>query len=155
MRSVDEQLHNLGLSLPAPPCPVGNFVPFVRHENLLFLSGQGPLRRDGSLATGKVGKDVSTEQAYEHARLAGLVLLACMREALGSLDRVERVVKVLGMVNATADFTEHPRVINGCSDLFAELFAERGRHARSAIGLGSLPGGITVEIEAIVAVKVT
>jgi enamine deaminase RidA (YjgF/YER057c/UK114 family) len=154
MRSAEEQLYNLGLYLPEIPSPVGTFAPFVRHENLLFLSGQGPLGKDGSFATGKVGWDVSTEQAYEHARLAGLVLLACMREALGSLDRVERVVKVLGMVNATLDFAEHPRVINGCSDLFVELFAERGRHARSAIGMGSLPGGITVEIEAIVAVKV-
>jgi enamine deaminase RidA (YjgF/YER057c/UK114 family) len=154
MSSAENQLQRLGITLPKLPVPVGNFAPFILHGDLLFLSGQGPVCEDGSLATGKVGLEVSTEQAYRHARLAGMVLLAGMREALGSLDRVERIVKVLGMVNASSDFAEHPEVINGCSDLFAEIFGDRGRHARSAVGLGSLPGGITVEIEAIVAIRV-
>ncbi|MCW8859798.1 MAG: RidA family protein [Deltaproteobacteria bacterium] len=153
MRSPEKQLQALGFILPQVPVPVGNFSPFVRHHDLLFLSGQGPLLEDGSLAQGKVGVDVSMEQAYVHARRTGLVLLAAMREALGSLDRVERIVKILGMVNASPDFSDHPGVINGCSDLFVEIFADRGRHARSAVGMGSLPGGITVEIEAIVAVR--
>jgi enamine deaminase RidA (YjgF/YER057c/UK114 family) len=153
MQSAEKQLQKLGLLLPKLPAPVGTFAPFILHGDLLFLSGQGPVLEDGSLARGKVGIDVSTAQAYEHARRVGMVLLSCMREALGSLDRVERIVKVLGMVNAAPDFSEHPKVINGCSDLFAEVFADRGRHARSAVGLGSLPGGITVEIEAIVAVR--
>ena len=153
MQSPEKQLQKLGLSLPKLPSPIGNFAPFVLHKDLLFLSGQGPILNNGSLATGKVGADVSTEQAYEHARLTGMVLISSMHEALGSLDRVEQIVKILGMVNAAPDFFEHPKVINGCSDLFVEVFGNRGRHARSAVGMGSLPGGITVEIEAIVAIR--
>ncbi len=153
MQSPEKQLQKLGLSLPNLPSPIGNFAPFVLHKDLLFLSGQGPILESGSLATGKVGADVSTEQAYEHARLTGMVLLSSMREALGSLDRIDQIVKILGMVNAAPDFLEHPKVINGCSDLFVEIFGNRGRHARSAVGMGTLPGGITVEIEAIVAVR--
>lgn len=153
MQSAEKQLQRLGILLPELPAPVGNFAPFIRQENLLFLSGQGPVGEDGVLATGKVGLDVSTEQAYEHARRVGMVLLSSMRLALGSLDRVDRIVKVFGMVNAAPDFTEHPKVINGCSDLFGEIFGENGRHARSAVGLSSLPGGITVEIEAIVSTR--
>jgi enamine deaminase RidA (YjgF/YER057c/UK114 family) len=153
MQSAEKQLQRLGISLPELPRPIGNFAPFVLHGNLLFLSGQGPLGEHGLLATGKVGLDVSTEQAYQHARRVGMVLLSSMRLALGSLDRVDRIVKVLGMVNAAPGFTEHPKVINGCSDLFGEIFGDNGCHARSAVGLSSLPGGITVEIEAIVAVR--
>ncbi|MEJ2058808.1 MAG: RidA family protein [Desulfofustis sp.] len=153
MQSFEKRLEQLGLSLPQLPSPVGNFKPYVRHGNLLFLSGHGPLFDDGSFATGKVGIDVDLEHAYKHARLTGMVLLACIRSALGSLDRIERIVKVLGMVNAAPNFTDHPKVINGCSDLFIEVLGESGRHARSAVGMASLPGGITVEIEAIVAVQ--
>jgi enamine deaminase RidA (YjgF/YER057c/UK114 family) len=153
MPSPEQRLQALGLSLPKLPSPIGNFAPFVLQKDLLFLSGQGPIGEDGSLATGKVAADVSTAQAYEHARRTGMVLISCMREALGSLERIERVVKVFGMVNATPEFSEHPKVINGCSDLFVEIFGNRGRHARSAVGMASLPGGITVEIEAIVAVR--
>lgn len=153
MESPEKRLEELGVSLPQLPSPVGNFAPFALHDNLLFLSGQGPILADGSLATGKVGQEVSTEQAYEHARRTGLVLLSCMRQALGSLDRIERIVKVFGMVNAAPGFSEHPKVINGCSDLFVEVLGDRGRHARSAIGMGSLPGSISVEIEAIVAIR--
>nr|WP_205800110.1 RidA family protein [Microvirga terricola] len=143
----------LGISLPASPTPIANFVTYVREGNLLFLSGQGPQEANGFLHTGKVGADVTTEKAYEHARLTGINLIAVMQDALGDLSRVKRVVKLLGMVNAAPDFTEHPKVINGCSDLMVEVFGEAGVHARSAVGFGSLPNNITVEIEAIVAVE--
>jgi enamine deaminase RidA (YjgF/YER057c/UK114 family) len=144
----------LGIVLPAVPPPVANFVPAVQTGNLLFLSGQGPVLPGGVRHIGKVGADVSVEKAYQHARLTTVNLLAVMHEALGSLQRVTRIVKVLGMVNATPDFTEHPRVINGCSDLLVAVFGESiGRHARSAVGMGSLPAQITVEIELIAVVS--
>lgn len=148
-----ERLEALGLALPPVPPPVANFVTHVREGNLLYLSGQGPTEPDGRQYTGKVGADVTTEQAYGHARLTGLNLIAVMQDALGELGRVRRIVKLLGMVNATPDFGEHPLVINGCSDLFNAVFGEKGVHARSAVGFGSLPFGITVEIEAIVAIE--
>lgn len=138
--------------MPPLPRPVGSYVHAVRSGDLLFLAGKGPFAADGTTPTGKVGRDVTTEVAYQHARSVGLMLLAAIKEAEGSLDRVRRVVKVLGMVNATPEFTEHPKVINGCSDLFVHVFGERGQHARSAVGMSSLPNGITVEIEAIVEV---
>ncbi|SER09096.1 Enamine deaminase RidA, house cleaning of reactive enamine intermediates, YjgF/YER057c/UK114 family [Faunimonas pinastri] len=147
-----ERLAALGLTLPKPPAPIANFVTHVRSGSLLFLSGQGPLAADGRMHKGKVGLDVSTEQAYGHARITGLNLITVMHEALGDLGRVSRIVKLLGMVNATPDFAEHPAVINGCSDLMVAVFGEAGKHARSAVGFGSLPGNITVEIEAIVEV---
>jgi enamine deaminase RidA (YjgF/YER057c/UK114 family) len=151
--SPEARLRALGIELPRSPPPVANFVPYVREGSLLFLSGQGPMRADGYEPHGKVGRDFTTEQAYVHARMTGINLLAVMREALGSLDRVRRVVKLLGMVNAVPEFDAHPRVINGCSDLFLEVFGpERGRHARSAVGMGSLPAQITVEIEAVIAI---
>ncbi len=153
MSRIEQRLMHLGIELPELPAPVGNFVPAVIHDGLAFFSGQGPLMQDGYLAKGKVGADVTAEEAYAHARRTGIVLLAAMKKALGSLDRVERVVKIFGMVNAAPDFASHPAVINGCSDLMVEVFGEAGRHARSAVGMGSLPGGITVEIEAIVALK--
>jgi enamine deaminase RidA (YjgF/YER057c/UK114 family) len=145
-------LKELGIALPPPPRPIANFLTHVQEGKLLFLSGQGPMEADGYLHTGKVGLDVDSQQAYEHAKLTGINLLAVMQEALGDLGRVKRVVKLLGMVNATPDFAEHPKVINGCSDLMMTVFGEAGRHARSAVGFGSLPNNITVEIEAIVAV---
>jgi enamine deaminase RidA (YjgF/YER057c/UK114 family) len=147
-----ERLEQLGIVLPAAPAPIANFVTYVREGNLLFLSGQGPLEADGRLHSGKVGADVAIEDAYAHARLTGINLLAVMHDALGDLARVKRIVKLLGMVNATPDFADHPSVINGCSDLMVEVFGEAGRHARSAVGFGSLPNNITVEIEAVVAV---
>ncbi len=149
----EKRLKELGIELPELPAPVGNFVPAVIQDGLAFFSGQGPLMEDGHLAKGKVGAEVTAEEAYAHARRTGIVLLAAMKKALGSLDRVERVVKIFGMVNATPEFAGHPAVINGCSDLMVEVFGEAGRHARSAVGMGSLPGGITVEIEAVIAVK--
>ncbi|MFO7308467.1 MAG: RidA family protein [Pseudomonadota bacterium] len=147
-----QRLADLGLTLPPAPKPVATYVPCVQEGNLLFLSGQGPREADGRLRTGKVGAEVGVERAYDDARLTGLNLLAVMHEALGDLGRVRRVVKLLGMVNAVPEFGEHPKVINGCSDLFVAVFGEAGRHARSAVGFGSLPDNITVEIEAIVAV---
>src|SRR3954449_8105465 len=147
-----ERLQQLGLTLPAAPTPVGNYVPVVREGNLLFLSGQGP-REGGSWHTGKVGAGVSVQEAHAHARLVGLNMLAVMHGELGDLGRVKRVLKLLGMVNAVPEFREHPAIINGCSDLFVDVFGAAGRHARSAVGMASLPNGITVEIEAVVAVS--
>jgi enamine deaminase RidA (YjgF/YER057c/UK114 family) len=149
--SAEQKLAELGLTLPSLPKPIGNYVPFKRAGDVIFLSGQGPRRPDGSTITGKVGKDVTVEQAYEHAKLIGLGLLAAAKQAAGDLDKVE-VLKVLGMVNAVPEFKDQPKVINGCSDLFVAVLGERGRHARSAVGMGSLPNQITVEIEAIMRV---
>ncbi len=151
--SATEKLHALGIVLPQPPTPQGSYVPGVLHGNVLYLSGQGPLLEDGSFATGVVGKTVSVADANFHARRTGLALLSAAQYLLGSLDRVERVLSVTGMVNAVPDFLEHPKVINGCSDLFIEVFGESGKHARAAVGMGSLPNGISVEIAAIFAVK--
>jgi enamine deaminase RidA (YjgF/YER057c/UK114 family) len=143
--SADRNLEKLGITLPALTPPVANYVNAVKAGNLLFLAGKGP----GNVA-GKLGREFTVEQGYRHARAVGLNLLAVMKDELGSLDRVRRVVKVLGMVNAVPEFADQPRVINGCSDLFVEVFGERGRHARSAVGMSSLPMGIPVEIECIV-----
>ena len=150
--SAEENLKKLGLTLPAIPSSVANYVPWKRDGNTIYCSGQGPRRPDGSFISGKVGKDVTLEQAAEHAKLVGLALLAAARAAAGgSLDKVE-VLKVLGMVNGVPEFNDHPKVINGCSDLFVAVLGERGRHARSAVGMGSLPNQITVEIEAVMRV---
>ena len=143
------ELEALGLRLPPIPQPIGNFRNFVRAGSLVFISGQGPREADGSLHQGKVGKDVTPETANSHARLTGLNILSVLADAVGDLDRVIGVVKLLGFVNATDDFAAHPDVINGCSDLFTAVFGEIGQHARSAIGVSSLPNNITVEIEAI------
>ena len=144
----EQKLTSLGLVLPELPKPVANYVSYKRAGDMLYLSGQGPRRNDGVMHTGKLGKDVTTKQAYEHAKLVGLGLLAAMRQATGDLSKVE-VIKVLGMVNGVPEFTEQPAVINGCSDLFVEVLGDKGRHARSAVGMGSLPMNITVEIEAV------
>ena len=151
--SIKDRLAELGISLPAVPEPMGNYVHAVRTGNLLFLSGKGPKKAEGGVSTGKVGADVTLEQGYQDARSVGITLLAVMENELGSLDGVKQVVKVLGMVNSAPDFTDHPKVINGCSDLFVEVFGDKGRHARSAVGMAALPGNITVEIEVIVAVE--
>ena len=147
--AIETRLVELGIKLPPAPTPIGTYVPFVVSGNLLFLSGQGPLADDGRWMRGRVGERVSVKEAYQHARLAGTRLLAAAQAALGSLNRVRRVVKVLGFVQATPDFGEHPSVINGCSDLFVEVFGEAGRHARTSLGVASLPHDITVEIEAV------
>jgi enamine deaminase RidA (YjgF/YER057c/UK114 family) len=151
--SAEARLKELGIVLPKVPTPVANYVPFRLIGNLLYLSGQGPRDENGGFMTGKVDSEVSVEEAYRRARIVGLGLLAATREALGSLDRVEAVIKLLGMVNSAPTFGNQPKVINGCSDLFVEVFGEAGRHARSAVGMGALPNQISVEIEAILAVK--
>ncbi|MDL2397943.1 RidA family protein [Rhizobium mayense] len=145
-----DRLKALGLELFTPPTPIGNFRNFVRSGPLLFISGQGPLDADGTLHTGKVGQDVDVAAAYQHARLAGLNILSTLSAGIGDLSQVKQVVKLLGFVNATPEFIEHPKVINGCSDLFVDVFGDIGMHARAAIGVGSLPNNITVEIEAII-----
>jgi enamine deaminase RidA (YjgF/YER057c/UK114 family) len=151
---IEKRLQELGIVLLKVPGPAGNYVHAVQTGNLLYLAGKGPFDpKGGPVPTGKVGADVTLDQAYQHARSVGLILIAVMKEHLGDLDRVERIVKVLGMVNAVPDFGDQPKVINGCSDLFVEIFGDKGRHARSAVGMGSLPNRITVEIEVIVEVK--
>jgi len=152
--SAEQKLKELGIDLGTVSAPVANYVNAVRTGNLLFLAGKGP-RADasGKRPQGKVGREYTAEQAYQHARTVGLDLLAVMRQELGSLDKVKRVVKVLGMVNSVPEFEDPPKVINGCSDLFVEVFGERGRHARSAVGMAALPAGIPVEIECIVEVE--
>jgi enamine deaminase RidA (YjgF/YER057c/UK114 family) len=149
----EEKLASLGLVLPDAPVPVANYVPFRRAGPFLYLSGQGPKRADGSFRQGRLGRDATIEEAYADARLTGLNLLAVAKAALGELSRIEAVVKLLGMVNAEPDFSDHPKVINGCSDLLVEVLGEAGRHARSAVGMGSLPNRMTVEIEAILLVR--
>lgn len=152
--SVAQRLNELGIRLPPVGGPLGNYVHAKRAGNLLYLSGKGPHDEHGRMSKGKLGAGMSVDEGYRHARQVGLVLIAAMKEALdGDLERVEGIVKVLGMVNAAPDFEDHPRVVNGCSDLFVEVFGDRGRHARSAVGMSSLPAGIPVEIELIVAVN--
>jgi enamine deaminase RidA (YjgF/YER057c/UK114 family) len=151
--SAEARLKELGIVLPSLGTPVANYLPYRLAGNILYLAGQGPRDESGKQLTGKLGKDISVEEGYRRARLVGLGLLAAMRDALGSLDRVDYIVKLLGMVNAVPDFNDSPKVINGCSDLFVEVFGEAGRHARSAVGNVMLPNQISVEIEGIVAVK--
>lgn len=151
--SAEARLKELGIVLPSVASPVANYVPYRIVNNLLYLSGQGPRDENGKMLTGKVGAEVSVDEAYQRARRVGLGLLSAAREALGSLDRVDFVVKLLGMVNAVPDFKDQPKVINGCSDLFVDVFGDAGKHARSAVGMGSLPNQISVEIEAILAIK--
>jgi enamine deaminase RidA (YjgF/YER057c/UK114 family) len=148
--TIERRLTELGYTLPEVPPSAGNYVPYVITGNLLYTAGQSARGADGKWLSGRVGEDISLEEAYERARLTGLQLLGTIRAGAGDLDRVKRIVKVLGMVNATPDFTSFPQVINGCSDLFVQVFGDIGRHARSAVGVGGLPEGVTVEIEVIV-----
>lgn len=151
---TEARLDELGIELPSPQAPAANYVPAVRTGNLLYLAGVGPAKRDdGSSPIGKVGAELTLEEGYEAARLVCLNIISRLKAELGDLDRVVRVVKILGMVNATEDFGEHPAVINGCSDLLVEVFGERGKHARSAVGMQGLPFGIPVEIEVIVEIS--
>jgi enamine deaminase RidA (YjgF/YER057c/UK114 family) len=153
MSEVEAKLEALGLSLPSPPAPVANYVRAVTVGNLVYLSGHGP-SRDGAFAfQGKVGAERTVEEGYQAAQLVMLNCLSSLKQEIGDLDRVERVVKLLGMVNCTENFGHHPEVINGASDLLVQLYGERGRHARSAVGMQSLPRGITVEIEMIVQLR--
>ncbi len=148
--SHEERFARLQLTLPAAPKPVAVYRPVVVAQGLAYVSGHGPVRADGSLITGRVGADLKLADGHAAARQTGLAMLASLRAHLGSLDRVKRVVKLLGMVNCTPEFLDHPKVINGCSELFAEVFGEAdGIGARSAVGMGSLPANIAVEIEGI------
>lgn len=148
--SAEARVKELGLVLPPLPKPGGVYKPVVVVGNVAYVSGHGPLKEDGTLITGRVGADLDKDAGYQAARQVGLTILTTLRAQLGSLDRVKRVLKTLGMVNAAPDFTQHPAVINGCSELWGEVWGpENGIGARSAVGMGSLPGNIAVEIEAI------
>jgi enamine deaminase RidA (YjgF/YER057c/UK114 family) len=149
----EDRLRELGIVLPPVPAPVANYVPFRMAGNILYISGQGPREADGSYTTGRLGLNMSVEQGYAAARLTGLQLLAVAKSAVGELSRIEAVIKLLGMVNAEPDFGDQPKVINGCSDLLVEVLGEAGRHARSAVGMGSLPNRMAVEIEAIMLIR--
>jgi len=149
----EAKLAALGIILPGPPQPVANYVNGVRTGNLIFLAGKGPKRSDGTEITGKLGVDVSIDEGYEAARLAAINQLAVLKQMLGDLKKVKRIVKVLGMVNSDPSFTDQPKVINGFSDLMVAVFGEKGKHARSAVGMASLPRGQAVEIEMIVEVE--
>ena len=150
MGKIESRLQELGITLPDSPAPLANYVPVVRTGNLIYLSGVGPMAKsDGSEYKGKLGDNLSVDEGYDAARLTAVNLIARLKGYLGDLDRVTQIVKLLSMVNATPDFTEPPAVSNGCSDLMVEVFGDRGRHARSAIGVATLPGGIPIEIELI------
>ena len=154
MGQIDKRLAELGINLPEAAKPLANYVPWVRTGNLVFISGQGPIEGGKVLYPGALGKDVSLKDGAKSARLCAINVLAQIKDAVGGdLDKVKRVVKLLGFVNATADFKDHPKVINGASDLMVEVFGDKGRHARSAVASPSLPMGISTEVEAIVEVE--
>jgi enamine deaminase RidA (YjgF/YER057c/UK114 family) len=153
-QTPEEQLKKMNLQLPPVSQPVANYVKYVRTGNLIFLAGHGPSRTDGTSVTGKVGVTLNLQEGYEAAKITALSLIATLKDALGGdLSRVKRIVKVNGYVNCPADFTDHPKVINGCSDLLVAVFGEKGKHARAAMGMGSLPNNIAVEIEMVVEVE--
>ncbi|MFS4454782.1 RidA family protein [Maribacter sp. 2304DJ31-5] len=149
----EAKLQELGIELSTPSVPVANYVNAVRTGNLIFLAGKGPLQSNGENITGKVGEDLTIEEGYYAARVTAINQLSVLKAELGDLNKVKRIVKVLGMVNAASDFTDHPKVINGYSDLMVQVFGKKGKHARAAVGMGSLPGNIAVEIEMIVEVE--
>lgn len=153
MDNFETKIEKLGIILDHPANPVANFVPAVTSGKLIFLSGQGPMKNDGSYMKGKLGKDLSIDEGYEAAKLVCIQLLAALKKQIGDLNKVKKIVKVLGLVNADLGFENHPNVINGCSDLLVEIFGDYGKHARSAIGVGSLPFQIPVEIEMIVEIN--
>lgn len=152
-QTPEEKLKSLNIVLPAPSSPVANYVKFVRTGNLIFLSGHGPSKADGSYITGKLGRDLSIEGGYAAARQTGISLLATLKAAVGDLSKVKRIVKVLGMVNGTDSFIDQPKVINGFSDLMVAVFGDKGKHARSAVGMASLPMNMAVEIEMVVEIE--
>ena len=152
-QSIDQKLTDLSIELPKIYKPIANYVNSVRIGNIVYLSGKGPRKADGTFIIGKVGQDLTIEEAQQAARLTGINQLAALKEEIGNLDKVKRIVKVFGMVNCTNDFTDHPKIINGFSDLMVEVFGEKGKHARSAVGMSSLPANIPVEIEMIVEIE--
>ena len=147
---IEEKIKGMGLRLPEIPEPVANYVPAVRTGNLLFLSGHGP---EKSVPTGKVGQELTLEQGYEAAKNTALCLISTIKNSIGDLDEVKRIVKLVGFVNCSEDFKDQPKVVNGASDLFVAVFGERGKHARAAVGMYQLPGGIPVEIEVIIEIE--
>ncbi len=149
----EQKLEQLGYKLPAVSKPIANYVKWVRVGNLLYTSGHGPTRENGELIKGKLGAGMSIEEGYEASRITALQLLATLKDALGDLSKVKRVVKLLGMVNCTSEFVDQPKVVNGCSDLLVAVFGEKGKHARSAVGMNALPNGMAVEIEMIVEIE--
>jgi enamine deaminase RidA (YjgF/YER057c/UK114 family) len=154
-QTPEENLTKLGIALPPTSAPVANYVKFVRTGNLIYFSGTGPTKADGSMVKGKLGKDLSIEEGIAAAQLTGIQLISSLKYALGDLNKVKRIVKVLGMVNCTPDFEDQPKVINGFSDLMVAVFGEKGKHARSAVGMNALPFNMAVEIEMIVEIEVT
>lgn len=152
-QSPEEKLQELGIELFTPSKPIANYVKAVRTGNLVFLAGHGPGKADGTNIKGRLGDDLTIEQGYEAARVSAIAMLSSLKAEIGDLNKVSRIVKVTGMVNSTADFYDQPKVINGCSDLLVEVFGEKGKHARAAVGMASLPSNIAVEIEMIVEVR--
>ncbi len=150
---IEKKLIELNITLPNTPKPIANYVPSKKSGNLIFLSGQGPRTPDGDFISGKVGVDISVDEAYDAARVVGIQLLSALKSEITDLNNVKQIIKLLGMVNAIDSFKDHPNVINGCSDLLVEVFGEKGKHARSAVGVASLPNQIPVEIEMIVEVE--
>jgi len=150
---VEEKIKKMGITLPTPTPPAANYVNAVRSDKLIFMAGKGPSKPEGGYVTGKVGRDLTEKEGYAAARLVGIAQLAALKAEIGDLNRVKRIVKVLGMVNATSDYTNHPEVVNGFSDLMVEVFGERGKHARAAVGMYSLPRNIAVEVEMIVEIE--
>ncbi len=148
----EAKLPELGIQLSTPSAPVANYVNAVRTGNLIFLAGKGPLKPDGENITGKLGGNLTIEEGYEAARITGINQLSVLKSELGNLNKVKRIVKVLGMVNSTPDFTDQPKVVNGYSDLMVAVFGENGKHARAAVGMGALPSDIAIEVEMIVEV---
>ena len=150
---IEQRIEELGIELKTPGSPVANYVNAVRTGNLVFMAGKGPRLPEGGNVVGKVGDSLTVEQGYEAAKLSAIAQLAALKAEIGDLNKVVRIVKVTGMVNSTPDFTNHPEVINGFSDLMVEVFGNRGKHARAAVGMGSLPRNIAVEIEMVVEVS--
>jgi enamine deaminase RidA (YjgF/YER057c/UK114 family) len=152
--SIEARLAELGITLPKAAAPAANYVPTVLHGNMLYISGQIPFREDGTLVLGRLGEDMDVAAGQATARLCGIGILAQAQAALGSLDRIDRVLKLGAFVSSTANFFDQPKVVNGCSDLMVEVLGDAGRHARSAVGVPALPLGVAVEIDAVIAVKV-
>ncbi|NBN63751.1 RidA family protein [Pannonibacter tanglangensis] len=150
--TIEARLASLGVTLPTPAAPQANYVPVVRTGNLLFVSGQIPVGPNGIEFVGKVGQEFGIEEGRACARLCGINIIAQTKAAIGDLEKVVRIVKLVGMVNSTPDFTDQPKVINGCSDFLVDVFGDKGRHARSAVSVASLPFGVAVEIEAVIEV---
>ena len=146
----EQKLEELGIQLSTPSSPVANYVNTVKTGNLVFISGKGPLKKDGKYVLGKLGENLTLEQGYEAARLTAINLISTLKASIGDLSKVKRIVRVTGMVNATSNFTDHPKVVNGCSDLLVEIFGNNGKHTRVAVGMNSLPLNIAVEIDMIV-----